>query len=673
MNVSEIIKVPKVDNVLMLDKFGVKPTLGTFYLTETHFIFMEPSGKKKIWVLNTHIASVEKQPLSTSGSPLHIKCKNFFVVTFIIPRERDCHEVFLVLSKLSSPLRIDDIYCFDYKGNNEGLSQEFGWHFFSTQDEFLRQGVPNEEWSLSYLNVNYELCETYPKYLYVPSSCSNTILSGSAKFRSKGRLPVLTYLYNNKASICRCSQPLSGFNARCCMDEQMMCNLLGTNPKAKYLYVVDTRPRINAMANRAAGKGYENENFYENIKFQFFGIENIHVMRSSLSKLIELQKCTSMSTFLNGLESSGWLKHIRAILETSWFIARNVINGISVVVHCSDGWDRTAQVCSLAALMLDPFYRTIHGFQVLIEKDWLSFGHKFSDRCGFTTGDNKELAPVFTQFIDATYQLFKQFPYMFQFNEHYLITLHDHVHSCQYGTFIGNCEKDRQTWKLSERTYSLWGHITQHIHEYINPLYSSNQLKEEASHILKPKLFPQNIVLWRSLYFRFENGVHPRESVEDVLTVASNHITCLEDHVKSLVKKINSVNQLNSINHTEVASNKNESDIENVKSNPVEDKIKQLTSDTMSKNKLDIKELVTELNAVALEWKSIKSINDCKCGTTFDAFNKKYHCWCCGNVVCQRCMIMNSVQSGYSNQKMIPTCKFCSPESAPNTPLSPKI
>lgn len=41
------------------------------------------------------------------------------------------------------------------------------------------------------------------------------------------------------------------------------------------------------MANRATGKGYENELFYENIKFQFLGIENIHVMRSSLAKLIE--------------------------------------------------------------------------------------------------------------------------------------------------------------------------------------------------------------------------------------------------------------------------------------------------------------------------------------------------------------------------------------------------
>jgi myotubularin-related protein 6/7/8 len=41
------------------------------------------------------------------------------------------------------------------------------------------------------------------------------------------------------------------------------------------------------MANRAAGKGYENEAFYENIKFQFLGVENIHVMRNSLTKVIE--------------------------------------------------------------------------------------------------------------------------------------------------------------------------------------------------------------------------------------------------------------------------------------------------------------------------------------------------------------------------------------------------
>ena len=53
------------------------------------------------------------------------------------------------------------------------------------------------------------------------------------------------------------------------------------------LIVIASVFQINAMVNRAAGKGYENESFYSNIKFQFFGIENIHVMRSSLQKLLE--------------------------------------------------------------------------------------------------------------------------------------------------------------------------------------------------------------------------------------------------------------------------------------------------------------------------------------------------------------------------------------------------
>lgn len=38
--------------------------------------------------------------------------------------------------------------------------------------------------------------------------------------------------------------------------------------------------------------------------------------------------------------------------------------GISVLVHCSDGWDRTAQACSVASILLDPFYRTMKGLMV---------------------------------------------------------------------------------------------------------------------------------------------------------------------------------------------------------------------------------------------------------------------------------------------------------------------
>lgn len=71
-----------------------------------------------------------------------------------------------------------------------------------------------------------------------------------------------------------------------------------------------------------------------------------------------------MTTFLSGLESAGWLRHVRAVLEAAQFVAASVEEGVTVLIHCSDGWDRTSQTCALAELLLDSHYRTVHGFQV---------------------------------------------------------------------------------------------------------------------------------------------------------------------------------------------------------------------------------------------------------------------------------------------------------------------
>jgi hypothetical protein len=80
----------------------------------------------------------------------------------------------------------------------------------------------------------------------------------------------------------------------------------------------------------------------------------------------------------NSIAGTGHFDHLNAILNgVNFCVASLYHRSTSVLVHCSDGWDRTAQLSALTQLALDPYFRTIKGFAVLVEKEWTSFGHKF--------------------------------------------------------------------------------------------------------------------------------------------------------------------------------------------------------------------------------------------------------------------------------------------------------
>ncbi|XP_008019951.1 phosphatidylinositol-3,5-bisphosphate 3-phosphatase MTMR6 isoform X2 [Chlorocebus sabaeus] len=491
----EHIRTTKVEQVKLLDRFSTsnKSLTGTLYLTATHLLFID-SHQKETWILHHHIASVEKLALTTSGCPLVIQCKNFRTVHFIVPRERDCHDIYNSLLQLSKQAKYEDLYAFSYNPKQNDSERLQGWQLIDLAEEYKRMGVPNSHWQLSDANRDYKICETYPRELYVPRIASKPIIVGSSKFRSKGRFPVLSYYHQDK--------------------------------------------ELNAMANRAAGKGYENEDNYSNIRFQFVGIENIHVMRSSLQKLLEVNgtKGLSVNDFYSGLESSGWLRHIKAVMDAAIFLAKAItVENASVLVHCSDGWDRTSQVCSLGSLLLDSYYRTIKGFMVLIEKDWISFGHKFSERCGHLDGDPKEVSPVFTQFLECVWHLTEQFPQAFEFSEAFLLQIHEHIHSCQFGNFLGNCQKEREELKLKEKTYSLWPFLLEDQKKYLNPLYSS---KSHRFTVLEPNTISFNFKFWRNMYHQFDRTLHPRQSVFNIIMNMNEQNEQLEKDIKDLESKI---------------------------------------------------------------------------------------------------------------------------------------
>lgn len=155
--------------------------------------------------------------------------------------------------------------------------------------------------------------------------------------------------------------------------------------------IVDARPTVNALAMQAVGLGSENMDNYRFATKVYLGIDNIHVMRDSLNKVIDTLKDSDISTVApmrEALAKSNWLKHIGGLLDGAGIIARQVgLQHSHVLIHCSDGWDRTSQLSALSQLCLDPYYRTLEGFMILVEKDWLSFGHQFYTRSGFLSSD----------------------------------------------------------------------------------------------------------------------------------------------------------------------------------------------------------------------------------------------------------------------------------------------
>lgn len=337
--------------------------------------------------------------------------------------------------------------------------------------------------------------------------------------------------------------------------------------------IIDARPTTNAMANSVKGAGTENMEHYRNCKKAYLGIDNIHVMRASLSGIYDgsssafarRTRLTPRLTALRDSESTGhldrtalkrtqWLKHLTNILDGILVITRTIhLSNSHVLVHCSDGWDRTSQLSSLAQLCLDPYYRTAEGLTVLIEKDWVSYGHRFSDRTGHLCGDRtafvaipgdnvsaqaaflasvqkqfagsshafKETCPVFQQFLDCIYQIQRQFPERFEWSEKLLRKLQWETYAGRSGTFLFNSEREREGMRGRERTRSVWEEVFERVgeelvlkEEYRNEAYDKS-LDDPESRALDADqgvllVNPHDVKWWFELFGRGDEEMNGR-------------------------------------------------------------------------------------------------------------------------------------------------------------------
>ncbi|XP_051508553.1 myotubularin-related protein 3-like isoform X1 [Myxocyprinus asiaticus] len=500
---------------------------------------------------------------------LLITCKDCKIVRCQFYTFEQCQEWLKRLSAaVRPPSRIEELFSFAfhawcvnlYTGEKEhhGDLCRPGDHVISRfHNEVERMGFDTQNaWRVTEINSKHRLCSSYPQLLLVPAWITDKELENVAAFRSWKRIPAVVYRHQSTgAVIARCGQPevswwgwrnaddehLVQSIARACAVDSSSCKgvpngslsreytngadlsdvdfdssmtnsseveSLAIQPRK--LLILDARSYAAAVANRAKGGGCECPEYYPNCEVVFMGMANIHSIRKSFQSLRFL--CTQMpdpANWLSALESTKWLQHLSLLLKASLLVVNAVDRDHRpVLVHCSDGWDRTPQIVALAKLMLDPCYRTIEGFQVLVETEWLDFGHKFADRCGHgeNAEDLNERCPVFLQWLDCVHQLQRQFPCSFEFNEAFLVKLVQHTYSCLFGTFLCNSGKEREDRHIQERTCSVWSLLRTANRSFRNMLYSVH-----SETVLHPVCHVRNLMLWTAVYLPSSSPTTPSD------------------------------------------------------------------------------------------------------------------------------------------------------------------
>ncbi|XP_025127245.3 myotubularin-related protein 10 isoform X4 [Bubalus bubalis] len=376
------------------------------------------------------------QKLKFNPTELIIYCKDFRIVRFRFDESgpESAKKVCLAIAHYSQPTDLQLLFAFEYVGKKYhnsagkangaplgaggGSSQKTPlFETYSDWDrEVKRTGASG--WRVCSINEGYMISTCLPEYFVVPSSLADQDLKVFSHSFVGRRMPFWCWSHSNGSALVRTALIRDVLQQR--KIEQRICNAITkSHPQRSDVYKSDLDKTLP-------------------------NIQDIQVAFVKLKQLCVNEPFEETEEkWLSSLENTRWLEYVRAFLKHAAELVYVLESKrLSVVLQEEEGRDLSCIIASLVQVMLDPYFRTITGFQSLIQKEWVMAGYPFLDRCNHLKRSEKE-APVFLLFLDTTWQLLEQCPAAFEFSETYLAVLHDSTRVALFGTFLFNSPHQR--------------------------------------------------------------------------------------------------------------------------------------------------------------------------------------------------------------------------------------
>ncbi|XP_072138762.1 myotubularin-related protein 10-A-like isoform X1 [Mobula birostris] len=444
---------------------------------------------------------------------IRLHCRDFRLLHFQLEPGHRSRQIVTLIAQSSRPESLRDLFLFDYalevtantapRRCNADLEKDFSrTRLFEShldwESELDRTGARG--WRVSLVNERFEVSASLSRFLVVPRTILDLDIKSLSALFTEGRIPRWHWHHAGSNLLRMGTFQSTSFTQRDGLSklEEMVC---GGHTQ---LVIADLGEDLPSPAD----------------------------IQQAYSRLRSLCACElpgatrdSDEKWLSSLESTRWLEYVRLCLKKATEVSALLWNQrLTVTLQESDDRDLSCLVSSLVQLILDPSSRSLSGFQSLVQKEWVSAGHRFTDRLDLLRASDKEESPVFLLFLDCVWQLLEHYPFSFEFTDTYLLTVRNSTHTLLAGTFLFNsCREQLRTQQASPSEQQSpvsplsngWPH-TGGVMPEEQVVLKGGYFAQDESFCPLPSVWDWSLLYSQDHQQQFRNVLYTRES-QDVL------------------------------------------------------------------------------------------------------------------------------------------------------------